>query len=165
MKNKHVGWLIIGIAAVISAIVLMFNLGLKDIVSKTCTHGSSCSMYSTISLQTYLSLAIAALVFFIGLFFVLSKENERIIIKKIKPTLDIKPKEFDKKLLAKLSAQEKTVMNAVLENEGSIFQSELAEKTQMNKVQITRILDRLEGQGLVERKRRGMTNVVLLKRS
>ena len=33
----------------------------------------------------------------------------------------------------------------------------------MTKVKVTRILDKLEGRGLVERKRRGMTNVVMLK--
>ena len=34
----------------------------------------------------------------------------------------------------------------------------------MSKVKITRILDKLEASGLVERKRRGMTNVVMAKR-
>ena len=33
----------------------------------------------------------------------------------------------------------------------------------LNKVKITRILDKLEGMGILERKRRGMTNVVILK--
>jgi uncharacterized membrane protein len=44
-----------------------------------------------------------------------------------------------------------------------MFQSDLVEGTGMQKVKITRLLDRLEGLKLIERKRRGMTNVVILK--
>lgn len=36
-------------------------------------------------------------------------------------------------------------------------------KTGLTKVKVTRILDRLEGREIIERKRRGMTNVVILK--
>jgi uncharacterized membrane protein len=44
-----------------------------------------------------------------------------------------------------------------------MFQSDIIEKTKLNKVKITRILDSLEAQNLIERKRRGMTNLVILK--
>ena len=37
------------------------------------------------------------------------------------------------------------------------------QKTNFGKAKMTRIIDRLEGRGFVERKRRGMTNVVVLK--
>ena len=62
-----------------------------------------------------------------------------------------------------MTKDEGTVMNFILESNGSIFQSQLVEKTGFNKVRVTRILDNLEGRGLIERKRRGMTNIVLLK--
>jgi len=75
--------------------------------------------------------------------------KEKIEAKEIK-------KEFD------LAPEEKTVFELV-QATGTIFQSELVEKTQFSKVKITRILDRLEGKGLVERRRRGMTNVIILK--
>ena len=73
MKNKNVGFLIVGISIVIVAIVLLFNSGLKDIVDESCDHGSTCTMYDTIRVQTGLSVIIAGLVFLIGLFFILSK--------------------------------------------------------------------------------------------
>jgi len=38
------------------------------------------------------------------------------------------------------------------------------EETGFTKVKITRILDSLEGNGLIERKRRGMTNIIILRR-
>ena len=40
--------------------------------------------------------------------------------------------------------------------------ADLIEKTGFGKAKMTRIIDRLEGKGFVERKRRGMTNVVVL---
>jgi uncharacterized membrane protein len=163
MKNRNVGWLIIGISFIIGLIVFIFNQALKSIVGESCSHGPTCPMYGTIQVQTYISLVIAALIFLIGLFFVLTKESERIIIKKIKPTLNISPKKFDKKLLEKLNSEEKTIMNLLLENKGNMLQSELVTKTEFGKVKITRILDSLEAQGFIERKRRGMTNVVFLK--
>jgi len=39
----------------------------------------------------------------------------------------------------------------------------LIEKTGFGKAKMTRIIDRLEGRCFVERKRRGMTNIVVLK--
>ena len=75
----------------------------------------------------------------------------------------LEPREFDRKSLENLNDDEKRVMNLLLENKGSIYQSDIIEKTNLNKVKITRMLDSLEAQGLVERKRRGMTNIVILK--
>ena len=84
MKNKNVGFLIIGISIIIGIIILIFNHGMTSIVNQSCSHGSECTMYGTIKSQTYLSFAIAGMIFAIGLFFILSKENEKIIYKKIK---------------------------------------------------------------------------------
>lgn len=163
MKNKNVGFLITGIALVIGIIILIFNFGLKDIVSQSCSHGPECSMYETISIQTWVSLAIAFLVLLIGITFIFSKDDEKIIIKKIKPYAKLEPKKFDEKSLDGLNKEERDIMNLVLENKGSLFQSEIVEKSGLSKVKVTRLLDNLEGKGLIERKRRGMTNIVLIK--
>jgi len=165
MKNKQVGFLIIGIAAVIAIIVFLFNSAMTNIVNTSCSHGSSCTMYGEIKTQTYVSAAIILIIFIIGLVLIFSKESEKIVFKKIKPIreAELKPKKFSKKSLDGLSSDEKKIVNLLLENKGSIFQSELVEKTGMNKVKVTRILDSLEARSLIERKRRGMTNIVVLK--
>lgn len=163
MENRNVGWLVIGISAFIGGIIWLFNYSLRNVVGATCSHGPTCTMYDSLRVQTWLSISIAFVIFLIGLFLVFSKEHEKIIIKKIKPVANISPKEFDKKNLKNLDKEEINVMNALLENKGSIFQSALVDKTGLNKVRITRILDSLEGQGLIERKRRGMTNIVILR--
>ena len=161
MKNKNVGYLIIGIAIVIGIIILIFNLGLKKIVGETCSH-ANCTMFDTIAVQTWLSLAIAGVVLVIGLFLIFSKEEKEIITKTktVKVHVEKKRKPID---YSKLMEEEKTIMKIVEEAEGTIFQSDLVEKTSFSKVKVSRILDKLEARQLIERKRRGMTNVVVLK--
>lgn len=160
MKNKNVGYLIIGIAVVIAIIVLIFNMGLKNIVGETCTHGPTCSMYDTISVQTWISLAIAGLILIIGLFLIFSKEETRIITKTKTVHIEKQREPVD---YSKLDKEEKVLVKIIEEADGTIFQSDLVEKSGFDKVKVSRILDRLEGRQLIERKRRGMTNVVVLK--
>ena len=162
MKNRNVGFLIIGIAVVIGIIVGIFNFGLRSIVTQSCGHGPECSMYETIALQTWISLAIAGLIGVIGLFLIFSKEEviEKIIVKHKKVQVKEKKKPVD---YSKLDKDEKVVIKEVEDADGTIFQSDLVEKTGFSKVKVTRILDKLEGRQIIERKRRGMTNVVVLK--
>ena len=158
MRNKNVGFLISGIAVIIGIIVFIFNLGLKKIVGATCVHGPSCTMYTTIAIQTNISLSIAGLVLVIGLFLIFSKEREKIVLKKIEIEKKKKPVDY-----SKLDQEEKVVMKIVESANGTIFQSDLVEKSNFGKVKVSRVLDRLENKNLIERKRRGMTNVVVEK--
>ena len=64
---------------------------------------------------------------------------------------------------AKLEGDDKAVYDLVKADNGMLFQSALIEKTGFTKVKVSRVLDSLEMKGLVERKRRGMTNIVVLK--
>ena len=156
MENKNVGMLIIGIAVVIGIIVWIFNSALVTIVGTTCTHGPSCTMYDTIRTQTWLSLSIAGVILVIGLFIMFIKPKEKIIIKT--------KKEKKKKLnLEGLDKNEKKVIDILQGENGAIFQSTLMEKLEIGKVGITRLLDKLEAKQLIERKRRGMNNIVVLK--
>lgn len=156
MKNKNVGFLIAGISVVIAAIVLIFNSALKNVIGDTCSHGPSCSMYDTLAIQTWISLSIAALILVIGLFLIFAKEPEKIIIKKIK--------EKKRKLnLEGLDKKEKEVVEILLEEKGAVFQASLMEKLGVGKVGLTRLLDKLEAKQIIERKRRGMNNIIVLK--
>jgi len=160
MKNKNVGFLICGIAVIMVVIVMIFNLGMKDIVSQTCSHGPSCTMYDSIAIQTYLSLALAGIVLIIGLFFIFSKENETIILKTKIIKEKLKPKKLD---LAGLDKDEKKLIILLQQENNAMFQKTLMEKMDIGKVKATRLLDRLEAKQLIERKRRGMNNIVVLK--
>jgi len=157
MKNRNVGFLIVGIAVMIGVIILLFNAGLKDIVDETCEHGSACTMHDTIAMQTNLSLAIAGLILVIGLFLIFSKESERIVIKKVEKKA--RKKRID---TTGLDAVEKKAVE-ILKREGAVFQKTLMEELDVGKVKMTRLIDKLEAKQLVERKRRGMNNIVVLK--
>ncbi|PIN89958.1 hypothetical protein COU60_02595 [Candidatus Pacearchaeota archaeon CG10_big_fil_rev_8_21_14_0_10_34_76] len=162
MENKHVGMLIIGISLVIIVIILLFNSTLREIVKSSCTgeHALSCPMYDSITQQTFLALAIVGILVIIGIILIFTKPEERVIIRKVPEK--IKPKKID---LSDLKVEDKKVFKMIQESGGTIFQADLIEKTGMSKQKVSRIVDRLEGRNLVERKRRGMTNVVVLKNS
>jgi len=83
-----------------------------------------------------------------------------------KPAGEVVLKEREKrwKEIAKtLKEDERKIYRAIIEAGGIVQQSELPEKTGLSKASISRVLDLLESKGLVERRRRGMRNVVLLK--
>jgi len=159
MKNRNVGFLIVGISVLIVAIILLFNAGLKDIVDETCDHGTTCEMYDTISMQTNLSLIIAGLVLVIGLFLIFSKESERIVVKRVKSKS--RAKRID---MSKLDADEKRVVGILKRESGAFFQKSVMDELEVGKVKMTRLVDKLEAKGIVERKRRGMNNIIVLVR-
>ncbi len=70
------------------------------------------------------------------------------------------PKKVDE---SQLDSDEKRFYALLKAGNGSRYQSDIIRETGYSKVKVTRILDRLEGKGIVERRRRGMTNVILLK--
>ncbi len=156
MENKSVGWLIIGIAIAVGIIVLIFNYSLRDLSGEICSHGTSCTMYQTVSTQMWMSLSIVAIIFVIGLVIMFQKPKEKIIIKKIKE----KKKKIDR---SKLDKDEKKVIDLLLNEGKAVFQADLMEKLEIGKVKTTRLLDKLEAKQLIERKRRGMNNIVVLR--
>ena len=70
---------------------------------------------------------------------------------------------FKKIDVSKLDDEEKTVYDFLKSKEGSAYQTDLIKETNFSKVKITRLLDKMETKGIVERKRRGMTNIIVLK--
>ena len=66
-------------------------------------------------------------------------------------------------LIPTLKDDEQKIFQAVIDAQGIIAQSELPEITGVSKSNVSRALDLLESRGLVERKRRGMGNTILLK--
>ena len=160
MKNRHTGLLIIGIAGLIGFIIFSFNQALTEIVNTSCEHGTSCPMWGSINFQTNISLGIMAGIIAVGVYITLFVKDEPRIrkLELKKPT-----KEEYAEVMKSLDGEENKVLEETINSEGTIFQSDLVEKSGLNKVKVTRILDKLEGKGIVERKRRGMTNVVILK--
>jgi len=160
MENKQVGWLILGIASVMSIVIIIFNNALKDIVTANCTliHGdaSICPMFDTIKTQTGISLGIIGVIVIIGFVIMFQKPKEKIVIK----TLREKKKKLD---LSGLDKNEKAIVDLLQKEGNAVFQADLMEKLSLGKVKTTRLLDKLEAKQFIERKRRGMNNIVVLR--
>ena len=160
MNNKNAGLLLVGVAALIGIIIYLFNRALSEIVETSCSHGVTCPMWGTIEFQTNLSIVLMAFVALIGAYLIFfgKDNNTRTIIEPKK----INPEDY-KKVMETLMEDEKKVLEMVMSSQGTIFQSDLVNRTEFGKVRVTRILDRLESINLIERKRRGMTNMVILR--
>jgi uncharacterized membrane protein len=173
MKNKHVGYIIIAISALILIIVYSFNQALAKIVAESCSHGIACPMYNTLGMQKAVSYALTVLVALAGViiaFVIKEKPAKEVHIhhKTIQTNHHQKPhfpsQEEQKKIINGLKNQhEQQIMQELFIAKGNIYQSKLTTSLNFSKVKITRLLDALEAKGLVERKRRGMTNIVVLK--
>ena len=171
MRNRTVGLLVIGIAALIGVIVFWFNRALTDIVNASCEHGPSCPMWGTIDFQTNVGLAVIALVVLVGLYLIFFAKDDKppsVIVKTIKQpasqaTARKPSRENYAAVMRELDEEQRSVLGLVIDAGGAAVQSELVDKTGLGKVKVTRVLDALEVKGLIERRRRGMTNIVVLK--
>jgi len=65
--------------------------------------------------------------------------------------------------ISKFDDDEKKIYEILKAHDGSVYQSDLIKETEFSKVKITRVLDKMETKGIVDRQRRGMTNIVVLK--
>ena len=121
-----------------------------------CTHPETLECpYLTISKfapTKYGILGVGVLIVIVGVYMIVSGRS---------PHREPAPKRM---LPADLTDEQKQVVRLIEENNGSIFQHELAAKTGWSKVKVTRILDKLEAREVIERKRRGMTNIVTFRR-
>ena len=150
--NKKIGLLIIGIGLLIGYMIYAFNTAISGALqmNNQCSLDVPCPHEIALKFETNISLIILAIVIGIGIAFLFAKEKS---VQNKKQNLEkIKMLDKDEKKIYELT-----------EKEGSIFQSDLVEKSGFDKVKVTRILDRLEGKQLIERKRRGMTNIVIVK--
>ncbi len=166
MENRNVGFMIIGIAVLLIVIIFLYDNALKEIVKDNCgdPHSLVCPMNKTIDQQTYLALGIVGFLVIVAIILIVSKPHERIVIQektiKVKVPFKEKKKEFD---MTNLDSEEKKVIEFLKEENGTMFQASLMEKLSIGKVGMTRLLDKLEAKQYIERKRRGMNNVVVLR--
>lgn len=160
MKPRSIGLKEIGIAIVLITLVMALLLisfmdTLNQAVQESCTCGDACGM---IEHQTppiiYVGWAGVIVMFLIGI--VLFFKGGTLVGK-----ADGKGAWFEK--LKSLKDDEKMIYKLLIDADGTMFQSEIVEKTELSKVKVTRTLDKLESRRLLERRRRGLTNIIVLK--
>jgi hypothetical protein len=68
------------------------------------------------------------------------------------------------KILERLSnPDERKIIQLIIDEGGTIFQSQLIDKSGYSKSKVSLVLDRLEARRILERRRHGMSNVIVLK--
>jgi hypothetical protein len=61
------------------------------------------------------------------------------------------------------NTDEKAIVTLIIAEGGTMFQSQLVEKSGFSKTKVSLVLDRLEARNVLERRRHGMSNVIVLK--
>ncbi|MFH0835137.1 MAG: MarR family transcriptional regulator [Candidatus Micrarchaeota archaeon] len=157
MENRTVALVILGFAILLGFVVWSYDNALNDIVSESCTHGTTCPMYGTLTTQRNISIGLIGLLLVMGaaLFLLSESKQQEARAEPAARKLSVPPKS--------LKGDERAVYDALAAAGGSLYQGDVARKTDLGKVRVSRVLDKLEHDGLVERKRRGMANLVVLK--
>ena len=162
MKPKQLGRIIVILSVVVILLMIYFKIQFDNQQLQACAEAcgedgaDSCSISScpyhkdnNLSVIPLLASILVAGLGGIGAYLLFSKE-EKIITKK----------EYD---LSGLNKKEREVFELIKNSDNGIYQSKIGAKLDMSKVKVTRILDKLENRGIIERKRRGMTNIVVIK--
>ena len=158
LSRWQLGVVILVLAVAFFFVILSFTLEIQNLNSflhKDCTLPAEVCPFNTfVPAQSVFAFTLDALLAATGILMIITRKQAEKL--SAQTTAKIKT------IIKNLEPDEQKIFSMIADS-GAIFQSELVEKSNMNKVKVTRILDKLEGRGLVERKRRGMTNVVILK--
>jgi len=172
MNNRTIGLIIITLTVIFAiAYSILWNDLRNEIRGKAtilpggeCIHeeGTQCPFLELDKINPlfYIGISSISLLVAFSLYLIIksdAKEKIKSKSEELKLESQVKPEDLN------LDNEEKKVYDLIKEADGSIFQSELVDKTGLSKVRVTRILDKLEGKKIIERKRRGMTNIVILK--
>jgi uncharacterized membrane protein len=168
--DKRIGVVLVIIAIIIGAVALIDRMNTERLISEYANQTGSCYIGGTCLHEqtntTFIMLSIAAAAIFIvgALIIVLGWRRKPVAERSPKVTEKAANGEEVKAPAPKLEGDHKRIYDILIELGGSVLQGELVEKSGINKVTTSRILDKLEMRGLVERRRHGMSNIVVLKK-
>jgi uncharacterized membrane protein len=159
IDQKKIGLVIIALSVILFILTFYLTdtiMKLKVELHKTCPlPPEECPYKSSVPVEAVASFILVAGIGIFGLLLTLTARGmEKIAIQEKRKLKDS---------LKGLAEEERRVYGIISSSDGLVFQSDLIEKTNFSKVKISRILDRLEAKNLVERRRRGMANIIVLK--
>ncbi len=163
-NNKIIGISLIAFSIILIIILVFVKLGLDtqsaalcDIFNKNNLDMNQCPAHKdNSSWFIMLAFGIAFLLFGTGIYLIFSS-------KITPPAKEESKKEFKQIDINSLDEEEKKIYESIKAKAGSAYQSDLVRESEFGKVKVSRILDRLETKDIIERKRRGMTNLIVLK--
>ncbi len=170
-NQKTIGSLLVGFSIILIFILIFVKLNIDKEGAYLCEIVSAnpqfdmeeCPAHNTnTSWLLTASFGIAFLVLGSGVYliFMPTKIIEKVIEQQ--PIIAHK-QEFREIDLSKLDENEKKIYDMLKSHEGSMYQSDIIKETGLSKVQITRLLDKMIVKQIIDKKRRGMTNIVVLK--
>jgi len=150
-NNKKLGVILVIFSLITGGIFLYYISNLTTQSQELgCFANSNCFAVERGLSISHIAIGIFSFILALG-FYLLFFNREKII----------KQKEYD---ISKLNKEEKEVFSFIKKNnEEGVYQSKIVEEFNFPKSKVSRILDNLEQNDLIERKRRGMTNIIFLK--
>lgn len=150
MKIRFLGILLLILSIILLVVIISYTSSIMRSSKVACECGDTqeCPHEKNLPLQSYIGISIVIILFILSYLLIKSKD---IIKKEIKKDIN------------KLNDEEKKIYDVIENNEGTIFQSELIEKSGFSKVKISRVLDKLESKGFIEKRRKGMSNLIISK--
>ena len=168
LNQKNVGILLVGLAIVLIIILSVIKLDVDTQSSFLCKvvnddptlDMENCPAHqNNTSWIILIAFGVSFLILGSGFFMIFTHspmsnphKNESI---KTEKSPEVDTSDFDE--------EEKKIFLILKESNGSMYQSDIIKQTEFSKVKMTRILDKLERRSILLRKRRGMTNIVVLK--
>lgn len=182
IMNKRIGLALIIIAIIVGAIAFVDRMNTEKLIANysnqtgTCYIGDTCLHEQTNTTYVMLSIS-AAVILIVGIMIIILEQRKpKIVRTKIVKYVEKQPKTSetrpiiqyqdirDIKPVPSLDGEQKKIYELIVAAGGSALQGELVEKSGINKVTVSRILDKLEMRSLIERRRHGMSNIVVLKK-
>jgi uncharacterized membrane protein len=159
IDQKKIGLIIIGLSILLFIITYVMTdtvMRLKIELHKTCPlPPEECPYKSSVPIESVAAFILSIGMGIFGAFLAFTVAR----IEKI----SVQEKRKLKGMLKNLTDEEKKIYDIISSSDGFVFQNDLIEKTNFSKVKVSRILDKLEAKNLIERRRRGMANIVVLK--
>jgi uncharacterized membrane protein len=169
--DKRVGFVFILIALIVGATAVADKMNTEQLITEyqnrtgTCFIGGTC-LHAQTSMTFIILSVIVGVIFVIGVLIIFLSIRDKKIHKEHKKEKEEERRKPEKRTERKLSltAEQKKIYDILLDSDGSMLQGELVEKSGLNKVTVSRILDKLEMQNIIERRRHGMSNIVVVKK-
>ncbi len=159
LNTKQVGYILVLISVLLGGLVWQYTNALNArnaLLHESCTLPENvCPFKQSIPAESLIGAIISAFLFLFGVFLIITYRDVTTVLKEKSSKIE--------KIAETLKDDERKVYDTIVGSEGAAYQHDIVTKTELSKVKVTRILDMLEARGLVERKRRGMSNLVVLK--
>ncbi|NQV92007.1 hypothetical protein HQ489_06045 [Candidatus Woesearchaeota archaeon] len=163
MEQRKIGVIIIVASIIVLGLLIFLKVETDNQMLNACEKscgdlgGNNCSLDSCPYHQgnglSWVLIVMSIFIAFLGgtgIYLFLPKKHENIIEKK----------EYD---LTVLADEEKKIFYYIKNHKEGVYQSHVVKKFDLSKVQATRLLDKFEGMDLIQRKRKGLANLVSVK--